>query len=220
VEDIDRIIPKGASKLFYDMLFDIARLKYVRQSQLKLINKTYTKVCATSRLMELVGLGYLENTYQDVFKPTSNLKKILKNYQIKTLPDPNGFGGINELNNTEVLIKALKLPSFKGLLYPRFPYAKPYLIPDAMLILGDEKRYKLIFLEVEAGKENWETYLETKRNNYLRLAREPLAYNYWIANCQYFNITPPPKESFSFSVWIIGKTKFDFGEGFLFMEDL
>lgn len=170
LRDIIPINSGGSFKLLYDMLYHISLLKYVRQSQLKIINKRYDKICSIKKLDRLIELGLLENPSMDIYKSTSKTLLLLKEngYQTKTLPKTEGFGGINELNNTDVFIQAIKLPDFNTLLYPSFDYIRP----DALLVRGDNVRYKLEFLEVEYHKPDWNNWLENKRINYLKLAKD------------------------------------------------
>ena len=226
-ESLRDVIPLnsgGSFKLLWDMLYHIRLLKYVRRSQLKEIDKRYSKICAADKLKKLVERDLIKNTQADIFISTFrslNLLKQLK-YQTVTLPtNISGEGSINELNNTEVFIQALKLPDFKALLYPTFYLDnKPFLKPDALLVRGTKEKYKLEFLEVEASKPLWENWLEEKRINYLILAQDKQAYSYWKAQCSYLNITPPDIKDFKFSVSIIGEVKMNFGTGFNFIERL
>jgi hypothetical protein len=226
-ESLRDIIPLnsgGSFKLLWDMLYHIRLLKYVRRSQLKEIDKRYSKICSADKLKKLVERDLIKNTQSDVFISTFrslNLLKQLK-YQTVTLPtNISGEGSINELNNTAVFIQALKLPDFKALLYPTFYLDnKPFLKPDALLVRGTKEKYKLEFLEVEASKPLWETWLEEKRINYLKLAQDKQAYSYWKSQCSYLDITPPDIKDFKFSVSIIGEVKMDFGTGFNFTERL
>jgi hypothetical protein len=208
----------GGDKLLWDMLRDICLLKYVRQSQLKDINPLYSKICATKKLQKLVKLELLKNPSKDVFI-AGDVLSVLKylGYNTKILPkNVTGEGGINELNNTEIFIQALKLPDYLALLYPNFEYIKP----DALLVRGTKERYKLEFLEVEASKSNWSDWLENKRINYLKLAQDRQVYSYWKAQCNYLDMPVPDIKDFKFSVSIIGKINKDFGEGFNFRENL
>ena len=218
-QDIIPLNSGGSFKLLFDMFYHIRLLKYVRQSDLKLINPRYSKICATKKLNKLVELEYLENTYEDVYSATDKvLPKLKKNgYNIKILPkESKGKGEINQLNNTEVFIQALKLPDYKTLLYPNFDYIEP----DALLVRAKDNAYKLEFLEVEASKPNWESWLENKRINYLKLASDKEAYKYWKIQCSYLNLTVPDIKDFKFSVSIIGAVNKDFGTGFNFIERL
>jgi hypothetical protein len=111
----------------------------------------------------------MKEVSKDVYIVTDKALPVLQDvgYNIETLPaQPKGLGNINELLNTDVFIQALKLPNFYTLLYHKFSE----LEPDALLVLKEEGRYKLTFLEIEAKKPSWEQYLENKRDKYLRLA--------------------------------------------------
>jgi hypothetical protein len=219
LRDIIPLESGGSFKLLWDMLYHIRLLKYVRQSDLKLINTRYSKICSTKKLDRLVNLELLKNTDKDIYTATDKTLSFLKDngYNIKTLPKSiDGHGGINEINNTEVFIQALKLPDFKILLYPSFEYIRP----DALLVRMNSKGYKLEFLEVEASKLGWNDWLENKRINYLKLARDRQAYAYWKSQCTYLDISPPDIKDFKFSVIFVCSIKIDFGQGFNFLERL
>lgn len=214
----------GSFKLLWDMLYHIRLLKYVRRSQLKEIDSRYSKICAADKLARFVKLDLIKNTQEDVYISTYKSICLLKQlkYPTQTLPkNISGEGSINELNNTEVFIQALKLPDFKALLYPTFYLDnKPFLKPDALLVRAKGNQYKLEFLEVEASKPLWENWVEEKRIKYLFLAQDRQAYSYWKAQCTYLDITPPDIKDFKFSVSIIGEVKMDFREGFRFINSL
>jgi len=225
IEKAKVVLPEKyeGDKLLWDMIKHIRLLKYVRQSQLKLINKKYTQICSVDKLDYLSSIYLLGNLSQDIYYATDKVLPILEEqgYNINLLPpESGGFGDPNQINNTAVFIQALKLLNFKALLYPRFPMDKPYVIPDALLILEEEGRYKLEFLEIEASKSNWDNWLENKRINYLKLSQEELVYYYWKKQCKLLDISPPDIKDFKFSVSIIGEVKMDFGTGFNFMEEL
>lgn len=213
----------GSFEAIWDMLYDIRMVKYVSREQISQIKKRYDKTCSLKKINHLIELGLLKQTPNKVLITTDYSVDLLgqlgKNVSI--LPtEIKGDGAINELNNTEVFIQALKLPDFIALLYPRFPKNNPYLIPDALLVRGTKERYKLEFLEVEAGKSNWDSYLEKKRNNYKILANEKRPYTYWTWQCKLLNLPVPKIEDFKFSVSIVGKIINDFGTGFIFMEKI
>ena len=213
----------GSYEAIWDMLYNIRRVKYIRRGQISKIKKSYDKTCSRDKIKRLIELGLIEKTDNDILISTDKSLQLLEQLgrNISILPQIiKGKGSINELNNTEVFIQALKLPDFLALLYPRFPTNNPYLEPDALLVRGTEKRYKLEFLEVEAGKSNWDNYLENKRTNYLKLAREKRAYTYWTWQCELLKMKAPDIKDFKFSVSIIGKIKKDFGIGFNFMEKI
>jgi len=219
LRDVIPLNSGGSFKLLWDMLYHIRLLKYVRRSQLKEIDSRYSKICATKKLTKLVELDLLKNTQKDVYISTYKSLVLLKQlkYPTQTLPkNITGEGFINELNNTTVFIQALKLPDYHSLLYPNFEYIKP----DALLIRGDNVRYKLEFIEVESSKANWTNWLENKRVNYLKLAQDKQVYNYWKEQCNFINLPIPDIKDFKFSVSIIGKVNHNFGEGLNFMEKL
>lgn len=217
--DLRGILPleSGASfELFWDMLYHIRLLKYIKQDQLKLINPRYSKICGKKKMSCYCDLGLL-NRQDEVYTATNKSLDILKilNLNTKILPKSiDGFGDINQLANTAVFIQALKLPDFKALLYPSFDYIRP----DALLVRGDNVRYKLEFLEIESDKPNWIDYLENKRINYIRLAKDRQVYSYWKAFSSYLSLTAPDIKDFRFSVVIIGKIQLDFGTGFKFIN--
>lgn len=219
------LLPKNNAsfELIWNMFWDIRLLKYVRQSDLKLINPDYTKICSKNKLLELCQQGYLRTVDEDIFVATDEVLDILKlaGKNISLLPRSiDGAGNINDINNTSVFIEAMNLPHYYHLFFPRFPLEKPYLIPDALLVLKDTDKYKLIFLEIEAGKSNWDTYLENKHQNYLRLASDIKAYNYWCNCCAKLGWTKPDINDFKFSVMIIGHIKKEWESCFIFKEVL
>jgi hypothetical protein len=219
LRDIIPLESGGSFKLLWDMLYHIRLLKYVRQSDIKLINSRYSKICSVKKLDRLVELGLLNNADKNIYTATDDVLPLLKEFgfNIKTLPKSiNGSGGTNELNNTEVFIQALKLKDFKNLLYPAFDYIRP----DALLVRANDKGYKLEFLEIEASKAGWTDWLENKRINYLRLSRDRQVFAYWKAHCSYLGFPYPDINSFKFSVVFICSVKKDFGQGFIFKEKL
>lgn len=209
----------GSFSLLWEMLYHIRLLKYVHRKQLKDIDSRYSKICSAKKLSKLTEFGLVENTYQDVLVSTPDSLELLKKLGYNTSILPKNFkgnGDINELNNTKIFIQALKLPDFMALLYPNFEYIRP----DALLVRGTRDRYKLEFLEVEAKKPNWDSYLENKRINYLKLASEKRPFSYWVSQCKLLDLPIPDINNFKFSVSIVGSIKKDFGTGFNFMNNL
>lgn len=82
----------------------------------------------------------------------------------------------------------------------------------------DHRKYKLTFLEIEAQKPDWESYISLKRDNYLKLARDTQFFDYWSKICPQLELPPPKINELCFSVLFIGKIKKDFGKGFNFIE--
>lgn len=156
-----------------------------------------------------------------IYASTSKSLQLLKalGHDLKLLPGvPKGIGA--EIYNTNVLVQAIKIPNYYALLYPQFPKEKPYIIPDALMILKEEHRYQLNFMEIEAEKPNWEDHLQTKYDGYKRLAKDMAVYNYWKAYSGYLKLPCPPVEKFKFRVMIIGSVKKDWGKGFEFRSTL
>lgn len=226
-EELRSIIPLssgGSFELLWGMLYHIRLLKYIRQKQLKLINTRYNLVGSKNKLIALQELDLIKNTQQDIYISTVKSLTLLRQLGYKTNYLPKniaGEGSINEINNTEVFIQALKLSDFLALLYPVFyEDEKPYLKPDALLVRGTKERYKLEFLEIEASKSNWNDWLENKRINYLRLSKDKQAYSYWKVIADYLSLPMPDIKDFKFSVIVVGKVNKDFGTGFNFRESL
>jgi hypothetical protein len=208
----------------YRLLSYVALLKYATQEQIQSISFPGAgKVATKKKFQALCELGYLRSGNQDppIFSCTAKAYQILKleKHDLKLLPAiPKGDGA--EIYNTDVFIQALKLPNYYALLYPQFPKEKPYIIPDALLVLKEERRYQLNFLEIEAEKPDWDRYLQTKYDGYKRLAKDIAVYNYWKAYSGYLKLPCPPADEFKFRVIVIGKIEKNWGKGFEFRCEL
>ena len=224
-DDFRFMLPPGNAswELIWNLLYDIRLLKFVHHSQIKLLPRKYSKICSKEKMLKLVDLGYLRTYYDDVFVATDKAVDLLKfqGKDIKLLPDKIvGNGYVNEINNTEVFIQAMKLSDYFHLFFPRFPADNPYIIPDALLVLKKNGKYKLTFLEIEKGKPDWSDYLETKRENYLRLSNDIISFNYWTKKCQLLGWAKPDLRSFKFNVMFICSVKYDWEDYFIFQEAL
>ena len=158
---------------------------------------------------DLAALGYLEEKNR-IYRATPKTTNLLKElgFTITLLqPEPTGDGGVDSILKTDVFIEALKFPNFKALLFPRFPKDTPYLIPDALLVLAEDNRYQLNFLEIETDKFYHDEYLENKRQNYERLGKDDQVYRYWENICGHLGLKKPSKEQFKFRVICIGNIK-------------
>lgn len=224
VDELAHLVPRKAGATFSQLwqIFYYTRMfKYISYHHYSQIKKSFNKICTYKKLQELCHLGYLKSPQQNVYCATDKVLPILKEagYVTELLPnEPIGKGNINELNNTDVFVQALKLPHFYTLLY----YDFKYLIPDALLVQlnKEDKKYKLTFLEIEAKKPDWENYIETKRDNYLKLAKDIRLYEYWYGICKTLKLPKPNVSTLKFSVCFIGTIKKDFGKGFTFIEYL
>jgi len=214
----------GSFENIYQLLYYVALLKYATQEQIKSIGFAGVGKVATKRkLQTLRELGYLRTSKINplIFSSTNKTYQVLKTLgnDLKLLPAlPKGDGA--EIYNTDVFVQALKLPNYYALLYPQFPKEKPYIIPDALMILKKESHYQLNFLEIEAEKPNWDIYLQTKYDGYKRLSKDIQIYNYWKVFSGYLKLSCPLVEKFSFRVMIIGNIKKDWGKGFEFRSEL
>ncbi|MBS1514086.1 MAG: hypothetical protein JSS63_03575 [Bacteroidetes bacterium] len=223
VDELSQLVPTKSGATFSQLwqIFYYTRLfKYVSYKHYIQIKSSYNKICTEKKLKALCDLGYLKSPQNDVYCATNKVLPILKEagFNVELLPnEPVGIGDINELNNTDVFVQALKRKHFYTLLFPNFKY----LIPDALLVELDKEnsKYKLTFLEIEASKPKWNEYLEQKRDNYLRLAKSIDFYQYWIEAAPKIGLTKPYIENFKFNVLFVCETERNFGKGFNFAKN-
>jgi hypothetical protein len=195
VDELAYLVPQKAGATFSQLwqIFYYTRLfKYVKYNQYAQIKTSFNKICTNGKLKDLCDLGYLKSPQPGVYCATDKVLPILKEagFIIETLPAlPVGKGDINELNNTEVFISLLKQQYFYTFLFPNFGY----LIPDALMVLLDieNRKYKLTFIEVEAKKPDWESYIANKKNNYLKLAKDIQFYEKWKEYCELLKFPKP-----------------------------
>ncbi|WP_319526162.1 hypothetical protein [uncultured Desulfosarcina sp.] len=224
-EEVKPVIPLksgGSYALMWELFYTARLLKYTTPRHLKAVKPTFSKICSKKKLLALCDLGYLKNPQGEVFCATDKARDVLEEvgYNPKLLPgEPKGKGDVNELNNTEVFIDCLKHPYYKALLFPRFPIDKPYVIPDALLVLAKDNRYKLAFLEIESEKTNWQDHLENKRENYNRLACDKIVYSFWMSFAPLLDLPIPDRNMFCFSVWCIGDFRSDW-PGWVFKNEI
>lgn len=228
-EDIASIQQQSATnktiKATYQMLYDTRMLKYVSKDQFKKIRSTYGRLTALKRLKHLCKKGWLEERSEGVYTTADKTLPVLKakGFNIDILPKIiSGKGMINEIQNTETLIRAMKVKHFKALLYPSFGEEKVWLRPDALLVRLDEeqKRYNLTFLEIEAKKPEWEQYILSKKEKYMRLAHDKEFYTIWLKLAKKLGFPQPDISTIKFSVYIIGNIQRDFGNGFKFLKEV
>ena len=208
-DDLVDIIPLnsgGSYALMEEMLNIVRMLKYVQGSDLKEVNPRFSKICSKKKLTTLADRKYLE-VVNDLFTIGKIGLELLMSTDIPKWT-------YKEYYHTPELIKIMREPDFHTFLYPQFPKENPYIIPDALIVFRG-KKLKLQFLEIEAEKPNWDSYLEKKRQNYLKLARDKQVYTYWFVMSKKFQLPCPPIEEFYFSVRFTGCKK-DWGEGFVF----
>jgi hypothetical protein len=189
-------------------------LRYSTPDLLKDLTSS-VKIATKKKLQSLVNLGYLyspENVLVSTDKTLQLLEKV--GYNRKLMPPPAKGAGI-DFYNSEAICKLLQHKNYKQFLYPHFEY----LVPDGLLVLQDGDKYQLNFIEVEAKKPKWAEYLEGKRINYDRLARDERVYRYWQGVAPHLGLTCPPIEQFKFSVMCIGGLNADW-PGWRFKENV
>ena len=185
-----------------------------------MIKPAFNKICTANNLKKLCDLGYFKSPQKDIYCATDKVLPILREtdkFPVDTLPsEAEGKGSINELNNTEVFSRLFKKEEYYTLLY----YDFGYVIPDALMLQIDKnnRKYKLTFLEIEAQKPDWESYISLKRDNYFKLAKDTQFFDYWTNICTKLELPQPKINELYFSVMFIGKIKKDFGKGFNFIE--
>jgi len=226
-EDIASIQQQSATnktiKATYQMLHDTRMLKYVSKEQFKKIRSTYNRLSTLKSLNYLCKKGWLEERSEGVYTTADKTLPVLKakGFNIDILPKIiSGKGMINEIQNTETLIRTMKVKHFKALLYPSFGEEKVWLRPDALLVRLDEeqKRYNLTFLEIEAKKPEWEQYILSKKEKYMRLAHDKEFFTTWLKLAKKLGFPQPDISTIKFSVYIIGNIQRDFGNGFKFLK--
>jgi hypothetical protein len=207
VDELADLIPFKAGATWsalWQIFYYTRLLKYVHRSHYPQIKISYNKICTDKNLHKLCQLGYFNSPQKDVYCATNKVLPILKEADFFTelLPSESvGKGDINELNNTRVFISLIKQEHFYTFLYPNFDY----LIPDALMVSLDKenKRYRLIFLEVERKKPNWKEWLENKKLNYSKLATDYRFYTKWQDYCNIIGFPKPDISKLKFSYQII-----------------
>lgn len=66
-----------------------------------------------------------------------------------------------------------------------------------------KKQYKLTFLEIEAHKPDWDNYIELKKSNYLKLAKDIQFFYYLEKMCPLLGLPEPKIEELKFCYRII-----------------
>lgn len=209
---------------FFRLYYFIRLLKYSTQKQLRLLEFSgVSKVATKDVLDELVKIGHINTAGKsgNVFianETTDNIVNTVsfneENYFKVFANLPRGIETSNDIKNTEIFIQALKLKNYHFLLFPDFDYLRP----DALLVLKEEKRYKLSFLEIETEQSNWESRLEKMRTNYRKLSNDMLVYEYWKKMADYLQLAIPEIDDFKFSVIIVGNIIKNWGKGFEFRK--
>lgn len=207
VDELAELIPFRAGATFsqlWQIFYYTRLLKYVHRQYYPQIKPAYNKICTSKNLNKLCELGYFKSPQKNIYCATNKVLPILKeaDYITESLPpEPVGKGDINEINNTRVFVSLMKQEHFYTFLYPNFNY----LIPDALMVLVDKvnRKYKLVFIEVERKKPNWAEWIKNKKLNYLKLASDSLFYSKWFEYCKILNFPKPDITKLKFIYQII-----------------
>jgi hypothetical protein len=211
---------------FFRLYYYIRLLKYSSQKQLRSLEFSgVSKVATKDVLDELVKIGHI--SFADgngrVFIANETTDRIIRSVSyneenfFKVFANlPIGTETSNDIKNTDVFVQALQLNNYYFLLFPNFDYLRP----DALLVLKEDNRYKLTFLEIETEQSNWEHRLSRMRENYIKLSTDVVVYEYWKKTVGLVNLTVPDINDFKFSVTVIGNINKNFGRGFEFRKQL
>lgn len=213
---------------FYHALWVIATVRYVTRQQLKTAfpKAVWCNKCVSPKILSgLAEKGFLSITEEEVLTATPKAIELLRSfsgYNTDIIRPAEGKGEGDALQKAEVFLRLLKLPDFYALFYPEFRKTprddQPFLVPDAALVLKRENKARLIFLEVERKKSNWQAHLEGKRQKYEVLAQDIMTWSeWWRSWCELLKLRVCPAEEFGFSVWCIGEPKYGW-EGWRFSE--
>lgn len=223
-------IQKGVGwKRIYHCLWVIATVRYVTQQQLTdhFPEANWVKMVATKpKLGKLVNRGFLEQSPDGVISATRKAVRLLKDYSDKNyeiIKLPKGIGQRDSLYNTDVLLQIIQLPDFYALLYPVFRESprddQPFLIPDGAVIFKKDNMAKLVFLEIERPKPDWQNYLEEKRWKYNLIAGRMGTWSeWWKEQSKKMGLRQCENGEFGFLIWCIGEIKQDDWQGWEFKE--
>lgn len=214
----------------YDLFWTIGILRYVSYGQLKssFPDRVWRSKCATPKILQkLAEREFLNITDEWVLTITKKSLEFLANYSFyntEILSLPSGTGSKESLYNTEVLLKLIQLPDFFAVFYPSFyehpDDTHPFLIPDGALVFKRNSLIKLIFLEIERKKPNWEEHIRGKRPKYETIASDYRTWDdWWRKWCSKLKLDVCPLEEFCFTVWCIGEFEANW-EGWQFIENL
>jgi hypothetical protein len=215
---IDELTDKSKTKSrIIEGLYILSIANYATLSQLKICKKQslHIHIFTKKFLQQLTDKGIIENN-SSVYSPTENTIQALKPYKpIHHLRKRlRGDFGPHQEKLTDVLMNFTNDPLFFTVCYPTFDTSKGLLIPDALLVLKDNDRYQLNFIEVENPKVNWKEHLGEKKDKYEALGREDVVYNYWKHQAKLFKLRIPSRDEFCFQIMVFG-IELDFGEGWL-----
>lgn len=209
-------IKKGATwQNVYDCLWVIGSVRYTTRLQLQSHFRKAVwrkKIATTKKIDILVEKKYLKKSPEEVISLTPKAVTFLNeysNYNTKIIKIAQGAGKRDSLYNSDILFQVMKSPHFYALLYPVFYENKkdtqPFLIPDGAVVFKRGNQARLIFLEIEREKPDWQSHLEGKRWKYKAIAeREDTWSEWWKSECRKLKLQHCEMENFGFAVWCIG----------------
>lgn len=222
IDELKPLLSGGATfQSIYRLLYFTRLFKYIPHTYYKNFKDDFSKIATKSKLKMLCELGYLKEVRLKVFIATQMSVDLVKQagFFVKYLPKlPEGEGKQNALNNTKIFIQATHLEGYKQIFFPDFPNIG--LEPDGLLFQMIDNKYRLVFLEIENGKPDWENYINRKKEKYLLLSKDLVFYNYWKRVCKDIELPIPTTEQFKFSVNFVCSLNKQFGNGFRFITSL
>ena len=199
-------IKKGATwQNLYETLYHIATVRYSTPDLLRSAfpKAVWRRKCATPKKLKAMA-GTITATNK-----TIGFLDRYTDYNTQIIKPAQGEGDKDTLHNAEIFLRLIQLADFYALFFPEFyeqPSDKhPWLIPDAALLLKTDQKAKLIFIEIERPKPEWEKHLWGKKQKYDRISQDIITWNEWWRNwCKLLTIDLCPMEQFGFTIWCIG----------------
>lgn len=228
-QELEDIIKGRNWSNLYDFLWVAATVRYTTYQQLKSAfpdELWRTRFATPDQITRLAGKGYLNLTEEGVITVTSKALDFLKTYSTKNIDIiklPRGQGKKESLTRAEVFLRIIKEHKPYALFYPEFKKnpkdTKSFLVPDGAVVLKKENQAKLVFLEVESEKPNWQDHLEGKKYKYELLAQDVRTWsNWWRHWCKRLHLRHCSVEEFGFTVWCFGEWMADW-EGWEFINE-
>lgn len=209
----------GSGGISYQLLIELfyigRMLRYFTREQIISVYQRFDKIATQPKFRTLVDRGYLKTIDYSVFQVTDKPKHLIDAVGLRwaALTYGNklaGKGSENEILNTGVLVDQMKDPYFFHYSYLQFPKNPAELVPDALMVLRNGDKYRLIFLEIENTKKgDWENYVNNKQDKYRDLAKKLLAFSAWQILANRLKLYEPKVSEFCFSVRFIGNFDFD-----------
>lgn len=211
---LDQFFTESANKQrLLQCFWTIALVRYLPFNTGKSVKKPWVQhIFTRPRLSQLSEMGYIDVIEKDVYTITLKGLKYLSNNDHNTKyikPRTRGHGGAHSLKLTEAILAVMDEPYFFTVFYPTFTkppeYTDRFLEPDACIVYKKEDAYRLVFLEIETDKPDWENYLLEKKHKYDTVGKSYETYSVWWRKfSQQLDLAYPASPSdFCFSVLCI-----------------